>query len=83
MHSSCDRSVLEDIIRAREVAFNVVGNVTDLEGEKIPSISVGEGLVQVENVHAIYLAMKQSVDQQTPSLGLVGSSRDIGDFRHI
>jgi hypothetical protein len=38
--------------------------------------------VQVEDVHVIYLAMKQSVDQQTPILGFVGSSRDIGDFGH-
>ncbi|PNX79961.1 hypothetical protein L195_g035953 [Trifolium pratense] len=60
-----------------------IEDVINLQGEKIPSISVVavlEQLVQVEDVHANDLAMKQRVDQQTPNLGIVGSWDDVGNF---
>ncbi|MCI77918.1 hypothetical protein A2U01_0099188, partial [Trifolium medium] len=60
------------MIRAKEVAFNVVDDVIIPEGE--PSIPYGiVKPVQVEDVHAKELATTTTVDQQTPSLGLVGS----------
>jgi hypothetical protein len=75
--------LLDAIVRDREVAFNVEGNVSHLEGEKTPSFNVGALIVQppqVEDVHAIDLVTKQRVDQHTPILDLVGSSSPPSDI---
>ncbi|GAU44230.1 hypothetical protein TSUD_399940 [Trifolium subterraneum] len=73
--------LIEYMIRAKEVAFNVVGDAFP-KGE-IPNIFSGVvDPVQMEDVRAKELTTAQIVDQQTPNLGHIGSGSGIDDIGH-
>jgi hypothetical protein len=58
----------------------IVGDVINLANEASRVVHVQ--LVQVEDVCPKELDRTQTVNQQTPNLGLVGSWSDIGNFGH-
>ncbi|MCI31097.1 hypothetical protein A2U01_0052308, partial [Trifolium medium] len=74
-------TLIEVMIRAKEAALNVVGDVIIPEGEPSSPSSVVKP-VQVEDVCAKELATTPKVDQQSSCLGLVGSQSGIGDSGH-
>jgi hypothetical protein len=62
------------------MASPIVGDVINLANEASRVVHVQ--LVQVEDVCPKELDRTQTVNQQTPNLGLVGSWSDIGNFGH-